>query len=314
MRALAIDLGGTHANCAIVEDIKVVSSQVVKASGDGTLRETLPILANTLIELVGRTGLSLDSFDGLVLGFCGLVDPRNARVTATNSKYEDAIDINLTAWAAEALGLKLFLENDARLALLGEWYAGAGTGSNDIVMITLGTGIGGAAMMEGRLLVGKHFQAGCLGGHIASRFDGQKCTCGAIGCAESEASGWALPRICRDWKGFEDSTLVGVELNFENLFRAADQGDAVAVSVRDHCLNVWAVNAVSLVHAYDPELLIFGGGVMQRGDAIVRHVQEYVDRHSWTPWGTVQVRAAALGNDAPLLGAIPLIGQIIGAN
>jgi glucokinase len=313
MRALAIDLGGTHANCAIVDDRKVIASRVVQTRGDGTLRETLPILANTLIELAGNAALPLSSFDGVVLGFCGLVDRRNIKVTSTNSKYEDATAIDLTSWSLDRLGSKLFLENDARLALLGEWYAGAGAGSDDIAMITLGTGIGGAAMIDGHLLVGKHFQAG-LGGHMACRFDGQPCTCGALGCAESEASGWALPRVCRAWPEFEKSALVGLELNFENLFRAADQGDAVAAAVCDHCLNVWACTAVSLIHAYDPEILIFGGGVMRRSDAIVRYVQDYVKRHSWTPWGTVEVRPAVLGNDAPLLGAIPLIAQMNGAN
>ena len=314
MRALAIDLGGTHANCAVVEEGKVLSSQRIETKGDGSLRDMLPLLAETLLQLAANAHFPLDSFSGVALGFCGLVDRRAARIVSTNSKYEDATEIDLRAWAVEQFGLKLFLENDARLALLGEWYAGAGAGSNDIVMITLGTGIGGAAMLDGRLLIGRHFQAGCLGGHIASRFDGQKCTCGAIGCAESEASGWALPRICKSQPGFESSTLAGAELNFKNVFHAADAGDPVAVDVRAHCLKVWAINAVSLIHAYDPELVIFGGGVMQGGDAIVPYVQEYVAQHAWTPWGTVQVRAAYLGNDAPLLGAIPLIQQMNGAN
>jgi glucokinase len=314
MKALAIDLGGTHANCAIVEDRNVRFSQLVRTNGDGTLREVLPRLVDTLVRLAAEANLPLDAFAGLALGFCGLVDRHNIRVTATNAKYEDATDIDLPRWAERELGLPLFLENDARMALLGERYAGSGIGSNDIVMVTLGTGIGGAVMMDGRLLIGKHFQAGCLGGHIAARFDGHTCTCGASGCAESEASGWALPRICRDWPGFENSMLQAVDLNFENVFHAADQGDSVAADVCQHCLNVWAVNAVSLVHAYDPELLIFGGGVMRRGDAIVRYIQNYVTQNAWTPWGTVEVRAAALGNNAPLLGAIPLIAQMNGAN
>ncbi len=78
------------------------------------------------------------------------------------------------------------------MALLGERYAGAGRGFDDIVMTTLGTGIGGAAMIGGKLLRGKHAQAGCLGGHIPVKFGGRQCTCGAIGCAEAEASGWSF--------------------------------------------------------------------------------------------------------------------------
>ena len=164
-------------------------------------------------------------------------------------------------------------------------------------------------MIDGRLLIGKHFQAGCLGGHLPVRFDGERCTCGAIGCAESEAAGWSLGRICHGWPGFAASILADNDLNFENLFRCAEAGDAVALGVREHCLKVWAVNAVALIHAYDPELLVYGGGVMRGGDVVLKYVQDYVMRYAWTPWGQVQVRAAVLGNDAALLGAVPLIAQ-----
>ncbi|HTF70707.1 MAG TPA: ROK family protein, partial [Edaphobacter sp.] len=88
----------------------------------------------------------------------------------------------------------------------------------------------------------------------------------------------------------------------------------VALAVREHCIRVWARTAASLIHAYDPELLLIGGGVMRRGDLIVPYIQQYVKDHTWTPWGTVQVRPAMLGDRAPLLGAVPLIELINGAN
>jgi glucokinase len=309
MKALAIDLGGTHANCAIVEDRRVIRSQVVRTSGKGRLELMLPAFAETLKTLVAGERLKLNQFAGIAIGFCGLVDSARNLVLSTNSKYEDAPNLDLQAWADEEFTLPLWLENDARMALLGEWHAGAASESNDVVMVTLGTGIGGAAMMDGRLLTGKHFQAGCLGGHFPVRVDGRLCTCGAIGCAESEAAGWSLPGICCEWTGFETSRLANADLNFENLFRYANAGDTVALGVREHCLKVWAANAVALIHAYDPELLIYGGGVMRSGDLIVKYVQDYVARHAWTPWGHVQVRAAQLDNNAALLGAVPLIAQ-----
>jgi len=314
MRALSIDLGGTHATCAVVEDKTIHASRVVRTVGNRKLQELLPVLAETLRSLAADAGLTLSQMDGMALGFCGLVDRRNARVTSTNLKYTDATGVDLKAWATEELGLPIAVENDARLALLGEWYAGSGTSSNDIVMMTLGTGIGGVAMIDGRLLIGKHFQAGCLGGHLAARFDGAPCNCGGIGCAESEASGWALPRICTSWPAFDASSLAGAELNFQNLFQAADEGDSVALAVREHCIRVWARTAASLIHAYDPELLLIGGGVMRRGDVILPYIQQYVKEHTWTPWGTVEVRPAMLGDSAPLLGAVPLIELINGAN
>jgi glucokinase len=309
MKAFAIDLGGSHAQCALVEDRLILATQAISIDPNASLASVLPAFAQTLRQLALQVETSLDDIAGIALGFCGLVNSRTGRVTSTNKKYEDAPALDLSAWAQAELGMPFFIENDARLALLGEWYAGAAAGFDDVVMVTLGTGIGGVAMIGGRLLSGKHFQAGCLGGHLPVRVGGERCTCGATGCAESEASGWALPRVCLQWPGFDTSLLAHLELNFENLFRCASQGDAVATAVRTHCLDVWSVNAVALVHAYDPELLVYGGGVMRGGQFLLPLLQKYVARHAWTPWGTVQVRAAQLGNEAALLGAVPFIAS-----
>jgi glucokinase len=307
MLALAVDLGGRHINCAIIQERDIVRLKTIPISPGARLETTLPVLSQALTGLAAEQRLPLSEFAGVAVGFCGIVSPAEARVLAVNGKYEDAPALDLRAWARENLGLPLFLENDTRLALLGERYAGAATGFDDVVMVTLGTGIGGAAMIAGRLLTGKHFQAGCLGGHLPVRVDGAECTCGGIGCAESEASGWSLSGICGKWPEFAGSELAREEMNFEALFRCAGAGDAVAQQIREHCLQVWGTNAVALIHAYDPELLVYGGGVMQSGEPIVKFVQEHVARRAWTPWGKVQVRAAQLGNNAALLGAIPLI-------
>jgi glucokinase len=196
------------------------------------------------------------------------------------------------------------------MTLLGEWYAGAAQGCSDIVTMTLGTGIGGAAMIGGRLLRGQHAQAGCLGGHIPVQVEGRPCTCGNVGCAEAEASGWSLPEIVRQWPGFDQSVLSkNGDVDFEGLFSAAAAGDSVAEEVQRRCLQVWAANAVGLIHAFDPEVLIIGGGVMNSAEIVVPFVQEHVSRHAWTPWGKVEVRPANLGTSAGLLGAIPLLSE-----
>lgn len=313
MKALAIDLGGTHATCAIVEDRSILASEVVTTDGTVGLRPVLPEIVRSFHRLLERTRVYSADCLGLAFSFCGLVDSRTSQVLSTNQKYDDAQGLDLAAWASSELGLRLRLENDARMALLGERCAGAGRGFDDFVMTTLGTGIGGAAMIGGRLLRGKHAQAGCLGGHIPVLFDGRPCTCGAIGCAEAEASGWALPLIARDWPGFAQSRLAQEEtVNFEALFRLAEAKDPVALALRDRCLQVWATATVGLIHAYDPEIVIFGGGVMKSADVILPYVQSHVEKHAWTPWGKVKVRAAELGNNAGILGAIPLLSEPAG--
>jgi len=310
MLVLAVDLGGSHAGCAIVQDRNLIRSRTIVTSGNDGTATALASVSAALRHLAEQEALPLTSFAGIAFGFCGLVDRQQGRVTSTSGKYQDAPQLDLPAWARKEFGLPLVLENDARMALLGERYAGAAEGFDDIVMVTLGTGIGGAAMMGGRLLTGKHFQAGCLGGHLPLSLDGTPCSCGGIGCAESEAAAWAMPRVCRSWPGFATSLLAREEITFAALFCCADAGDAVAQQVLDRCLRVWGANAVAMIHAYDPELLVYGGGVMRSGgDRIVYSVRDHVNRYAWTPWGKVQVRAAALGNTAALLGAIPLIAE-----
>ncbi len=301
MKILAVDLGGTHASCALVEDVSVLAREVVPVRDLALLGPALPAIQGAL-ERLNRDG----SAQGVGFGFCGLVDTLSSRVTSTNGKFEDAPQIDLVGWAQNQLGLPLRLENDARLALLGECHAGAGKSETDVVMFTLGTGIGGVAMMDGRLLHGRHGQAGVLGGHVPVKLGGRRCTCGGVGCAESEASGWALPLVCEEWTNFKESALAKKEINFENLFACAANGDRAAIEIQRHCLNVWGATAVAAIHAFDPELLLYGGGVMKSAEIVIPFIEDYVSRYAWTPWGKVRVRAAQLGNDAALFGVVPL--------
>ena len=163
-------------------------------------------------------------------------------------------------------------------------------------------------MMGGRLVRGRHYQAGCLGGHLLARYGGRECTCGAKGCIEAEASTSALPAMCRENPDFESSPLAKIpKIDFEQLVRLSGEGDVCARDVFARCVDVWSAGVVSLIHAYDPELVVMGGGVMSAADQILPAISEYVQRRAWTPWGQVQVRAASLGDSAALLGAVPLL-------
>lgn len=312
MKALAVDIGGTHANCGLVENQNILAYQSIDIDSATSIRDVLSRVAEVFHMLVKNQSLSFDDFQGIAVGFPGLVDSRIGRVVSTNKKYDDAPEVDFRAWGLQALGLSLRIENDARLALLGESYTGAARGFDDVVMMTLGTGIGGVAMIEGRLLRGKHAQAGCLGGHIPVLFNGRPCTCGGIGCAEAEASGWSLPGIIKDFTGASDSSLSRYShAGFKELFEEAQSGDKTALAIRDRCLNVWAADAVALVHAYDPEIIVIGGGVMESANIIIPYVEAHVHKYAWTPWGKVQVRPAELANNAALVGAIPLLAEKI---
>lgn len=311
MQALSLDMGGTHIGCAIVRDGKILAVESLATEKAQSLASLLPSVEEALRRLLHGCGETTASCAGLAMGFPGIVDARTGKILSTLKKYEDVKQLDLTAWSHDAFGLPLRMENDARMALLGEQFAGCAQNKQDVVMMTLGTGIGGAAMLEGKLLRGAHAQAACLGGHLPVDFRGRACSCGNIGCAEAEAAGWSLPGIVRDHPKFSGSSLAKSErIDFRALFDAADHHDAVALDVRQRCLEVWAANAVALIHAYDPEVVVMGGGVMRRADIILPFVQSHVDRHAWAAWGKPQIRAAALGEHAGLLGAVPLLMEV----
>ncbi|MDR3735678.1 MAG: ROK family protein [Acidobacteriaceae bacterium] len=308
LTALAIDLGGSHFACAVVRDGVVLASNSLPADGTSSLAALLPSIQKTLSQLLVDTHIPLSDCSAVVLGFPGVVSAREKRVLATNEKFNDATQLNLNSWFQQAFGLPFLLENDARLALLGECRFGAACGAHDAVMITLGSGIGGAAMLNGQLLQSQHGLAGTIGGHIPITLNGRLCTCGNRGCAEAEGSTTFLPEIYRQQIGGDKGELGNSQtIGFAELFRAIESGDKPAIAALQHCLRVWSVLTVALIHAYDPEVVVFGGAVLKRANDILPHLQEYVAKHAWTPGRTVPLRAAALGSDAALLGAIQLM-------
>src|SRR5271154_7584007 len=166
MLALSLDMGGTHIGCGVVQDNELLCSTSLDSERAGSLESLLPCVRDALRTLLKESGTTAKECTGIAVGFPGIVDVRNGRILSTLKKYEDAIHLDLKQWAIEQFGLGLRIENDARMALLGEQYAGAAQGVQNVVMITLGTGIGSAAMILGRLVRGAHAQAACLGGHL----------------------------------------------------------------------------------------------------------------------------------------------------
>ena len=310
MRAIAIDVGGSHAVCAVVDDGRILAAQRVNVGDATRFARLLPELAAAAEGVLHRSGLTTGDCAGVAMSFPGIVDPFSARIFSTpKGKYDDSHSVDLRRWSLECFGLGLRIENDARMALLGERFCGALRNCDDAAMITLGTGVGGAVMANGRLFRGKHFQAG-LGGHMPVLFDGRGCICGSRGCVEAEASTWALPEICRSWPGIAESALAAEPvIDFATLFHWSRAGDTAAMAIRDRCLAVWAAGAVGLIHAFDLETIVLGGAVMKSADQILPFLEEYVHTHAWTPWGKVRICQAELGSDAGLLGAVPLLGE-----
>ncbi|MGO8696749.1 MAG: ROK family protein [Limisphaerales bacterium] len=302
MTVLGCDMGATRLKLGLVREGQVLAHDVLPSRSEMALADRLPELESALRRLCSAGGIALADCRGVSMSVPSLVDAATGRLLSHYGRFRDMPSLDLRGWASARLGLPLALENDARMASIGEWRYGAGRGCDNLVMITLGTGLGTSAVMEGKVVRGAHGQAGCLGGHLTVRYGGRACGCGNVGCAEAEASTGFLPELARSRPDYSASALAKEPvLDFAAIFRQAAAGDPCAKSIREQSLLVWSSLAVSLIHAYDPELVIFGGGIMASADVILPAVREYVRRHAHTPWGKVRVEASELGDSAALV-------------
>ena len=298
---IAIDLGGTVIKIGLLKEGCLIDRKEIVARSASGLKPQLPELKGAIDEILTFNRITQTDVLGIGFSFAGLVDSVQSRILSTNQKYDDGPETDLVGWAQGKWNLPLFAMNDARMALLGEWQHGAGKGCSDLVAITLGTGIGSAVLIGGELLIGKHFQAGNLGGHFVVNHKGTVCTCGNIGCVEAEASTWRLPSLLKEHPGFADSTMKNEEvLDFRALFYYAKNNDKVAKEVLDHCLSAWAAGIITMIHAFDPEMIILSGGIMKSSEIILPALQEKVNQLAWTPWGKVKLVEAKYPDSAAL--------------
>jgi glucokinase len=292
----------------LVENGDLLATANVTVPSSSSFAAVLPIIEEQVARLT--TAANAGPVKGIGMAFPTTVDSDRMRLLYKYVKYPDANDLDLAGWAMEKWGVPLFLENDARAALVGEWKYGAGTGTDHLVMITIGTGVGSAVLMDGRLLKGSRYMAGNLGGHQNIRYDGGPCNCGNIGCLESEASSWALPHRLEIEQGYADSPYaLSAQADFETLFRLADEGEPFSTKVRNKYLEAWAAGIVNFIYGYDPERVVIGGGVMRRADIILPFIQKSIDRLAWMPEKSVEAVAARQPDWAGVLGMSYLAGD-----
>ena len=312
MISAAIDLGGTRIKLALVQDGRVIRNGMIPAAYNEGLGPRMAEIAGIIRQWMGE---SPEPVAGAGIAFAGLTNPVERRVISVNGKYFDAARFNFVRWSEKELGLPLVMDNDANAALLGEVHHGCARGFTDAVILILGTGIGTAAMMNGSLVRGKHFQAGCLGGHFTVVQEGRRCTCGCRDCVEAGASTWVLPILAKEQRDFSESALAGEEtIDFLTLGAWKERGDPVAIRLMERCLDAWIATLKNLVHAYDPELIILSGGVMRDGEKILEPLKARVLENVWTPWGRLVFRVAENPNQSPLLGMHYLTGCQVKGN
>ena len=305
MSTLAFDIGGTRLKAGIVSAGHVRASRIEATDNSGRV----PSLRAQLVAL-GRDLLA-GSDDVEAVGACvrGIVDESTGVVVDVNPPLECLIGEPLAAFLAEEFAVPARVENDARAYALGELRHGAGRGARDLVCMTLGTGVGVAVAGGGRVLRGgPRGTWGILGGHLTIAFDGPLCTCGNKGCLEALIGAQAIvDDATARLRAGEASELSVGRLDAAAIFAAARTGDPVAGATVDRFVTVLACGIVSLIHAYDPELVVLGGGLTASADLILPTLRGYVARHAWTyPRGRVRIVTAELGDAAALVGAAEL--------
>lgn len=304
MYYIGIDLGGTIIKVGLVTDGKVVGTARIEADSIHGLLPRLEPIAKTIDSLLETNDIKGSELGGVAVAFPGIVNASESRVIATNAKYDDAPKVNMQEWARKNWDVPLVMDNDARMATVGEWQFGAGKGINNMVMMTIGTGIGTGVVIDGRLLYGSNFCAGSLGGHMIVDYRGRKCTCGNVGCVEAQGSYFFLPDIIKENKEVSDTFKREAQTyTFKSLFEKMQDGDKDATFVLTECMDVWSAAIVNYVHAYDPELVVMGGGVMKSAGIILPYVREKVNSLAWRPCEEVAILSSQLGDDAALTAA-----------
>ncbi|MCL6459528.1 MAG: ROK family protein [Gorillibacterium sp.] len=310
MITVAVDFGGTNIKIGFVQEGRMLAAASIPAYSDKGLRSRMDEVEQVIRRLGQEVSIPVDACGGIGIALPGLVDSATRRLISIHGKYADAHDYPFTAWAAETFSLPLVMENDARAALIGETAYGSARGERDAVLMIFGTGIGTAAMIDGQVLRGKHYQAGILGGHLSIESRGPRCNCGSVGCVEELASHRSLLTRARQEEGFLSSTLSSLpELGYAELIGAWRSGDSFARQFLELLVTHWSAAIVNLIHAYDPETVILSGGLMKSADILLPMLQESVLRKAWTAWGSVKFLVAENPELSVLIGLARLSEQ-----
>lgn len=312
--AVGLDVGGTNIRAgAITRDGKKLSESRRPARAMEGIAVTRQMINETIEEAIALSGQGRDALMGIGLGVPGRHDSAQGLVIYSPN-FAGWTNVQLLEPIEEQFGVAAFMRNDVKTASMGEYYFGAGQGYRHIVMITLGTGIGGSLIADGTLMLGS-----CEGfaevGHMVLDPNGRLCGCGNHGCWEALAGRDAI--IERTWRKLQTGRASALsELANGELFDitpamiagAAQQGDALAREVMDETAMWVGIGVANLIQLYNPEVVIIGGGISQAGALLFDPIQRTVNwRARMVPASTARIVPAALGDDAGIYGGAVLV-------
>lgn len=293
---LGIDIGGTNLKLGLVDARgQLLASRSVPTPAEGGAEAVAGEVGRQARRLLEEQGA--EDCRGAGLGVPGTVDSERGVVLYSNNLHWG--DVPLVELLRPYLPMPMEIANDADCAVLGETVAGAGMGRRNVVMLTLGTGVGGGVVVNGELL------RGCEPGHVAIVEKGERCTCGRRGCLECYASATALKR--------EAERAVGRPVEPEETFAAAAAGDPALQAVAQAYIRRLGAGVVNLINLFRPELLLLGGGVSQQGEALLEPLRAMARQECFGGEKGVlpEMGIAALGNRAGMIGAASLLKGVL---
>jgi glucokinase len=311
---IGIDLGGTHVRAALVEGGQVLCRATACTDVSGGPVAILRQFKQLISEICGAEEWT--QLAGVGVAAPGPLDSETGTILhiPTLPNWEN---FALKEALAFDFGLPIVVENDGIAAAYGEWQYGAGKGLQNLVYVTVSTGIGGGVVVDGRLMHGRRGMGGHVG-HFRMALEGPRCSCGATGCFEALASGTALGKRARDAARQDPDGLLARLSTAEivdarHVVAGARCGDPVCLRLLREEADFLGAGFTGLIHLYSPELVIIGGGVSNAFDLLERDIHTVIRRDAMQPFKTVPVVRAGLGDDSGLIGAAALVSLTVGA-
>lgn len=317
MYYIGVDLGGTNIAVGLLnEDFEIIAKEKCPTRTERDISEIMDDMGKLCNTLIDKNGLTADDIAYIGIATPGSVEPPKGMVAYSNNVKMKNYPISAELSARTGVK-KVLVENDANAAALGEAIMGAGKGKDNVIMITLGTGVGGGIVINRKLYSGFNFAGGELG-HTVIETGGRDCSCGRKGCWEAYSSATGLKNITKDKLLTTKDTIMWemIDNDIEKIsgrtaFDAAKKGDKAGQEVVDEYIFYLACGIANMINIFQPDVLCIGGGVCGEGDYLLKPLtelsrgQEY--GHSMRT-KFAEIKIAELGNDAGIIGA-GLLGQ-----
>ena len=313
---LGVDLGGTDTKFAVMnKEGRILRKQVLPTEAARPVNEVVDLLAVRMKEMIGT-----DKIIGIGLGVPAPMNSAQGLIYKASNLGADWVNVPIREMLQKHPGIDMpiLLNNDANAAAWGEYWLGAGRGAATMILFTLGTGVGGGIVVNGKLHGGADDAAGELG-HMIIELDGAPCGCGQRGCVEAYGSTVAIRRMVRD--AMANGELTNIEIPIEGVdamgakavFDAAVNGDALAVKVLAKVTRALGVACGNVIHIFNPDIIVFSGGMSSAGEFLFDPIRRVAKTMAFDrPGERIRIVPAELGNDAGVIGNAGLVYEMLG--